>query len=869
MKRALFIVVPLALLALALAFVLYEGTERESGSPATAPAVAAPREAPAADPVALSSVERPPASDDGAGDAKRTLVDDLAPQPAEAADAGDVEASPEEGLDVRVVVKETQAPVPRALVYFFTPDLLDEEQMLELQAGGLNVDELLTRFGRRYRANDEGRLKVPHVVQGGMIAGQTEGLWAMQPVSGDETEIVVELEPDPALVVRVVDAEGRPVEGAPVALRQKRRWGTYDFLSTPTGADGTVTLMHVANILKQVSEDPVFVALAILLEEPVERELDRKSFPAETIEFVLPPTGSLAVRAVDQQGEPVPLSGVAAISFASDGGSRTPGLGGADTAQVPLKEGRAWFPYVGLGERLGIQLGTADGREPVDQAADGPTRPGESVSVDVVVPITPKLVARLLDGEEKPLAKVLVRTAVETLSPEGVKRNSDNSSFTTDGDGRIEMVIEGDVPPGGARRLLLRHDRDEGGTLGAELDLSGALYPGENDVGDVKLTLPPLLAAGVVTDTGGALIRGADVRGAYGVRRSESRISWRTLRDARARTDADGRFELRGWSSAPDFAVGVSHVSYGRSGYVQVPLGSSDVRIELFGAGSIEGRLLVNEGVELRSVRFALYRGGDPAQRLDVSRDLEGDGSFVLSQVEEGTHTLTLTLRRAGEPLLRFDGVVVRADEVTDDPRLREIDLRGLVYRYLLRVSAPGGGPVPAVEASYRPPGSEEWEYEHESGSELELITTSPALELEVSSGGFRAARLEVAPGEHAITLSPGLPLRFVLEGGMPPLPEGYALAIRLDRADASRMYSEQAVFGTNGEALVFVPGPGTYRVKASLYATDERGSRSRGLVVESPREILVADVAREQAFGVRLDRAGFEATLKRMEEER
>jgi hypothetical protein len=213
----------------------------------------------------------------------------------------------------------------------------------------------------------------------------------------------------------------------------------------------------------------------------------------------------------------------------------------------------------------------------------------------------------------------------------------------------------------------------------------------ETQVGDVRLVPPPALASGAVLDDLGEPVEGALVttestklaprRGATVVRGagfpSDSRL--------KGRTDANGAFvislpprsrdriqsfrlkaELEGWS-CPNPTV-------------QLLPGITGVTVLLLATGAIEGSLQLPDPSRFRKVEFLITRNDAVAatapkkQRLDDR--LDSDGRFRLPGIVPGTVTLSIRLPGVAEPLLSIPDVVVPRLGVSDDPRLRGIDLR-------------------------------------------------------------------------------------------------------------------------------------------------------------------------------------------------
>lgn len=169
-----------------------------------------------------------------AGDPARAV-----PAPA-AADVGtevdEVELLPEDFLRAEVEAEATDGslviqvwrgkkgvPAPDAQVF-----LLDD-----LEQRGFDWDELKGEFtphwsgvaeelGRRYRVDGDGRVEVPEVRGGAIVAAREPGAYGCAWVGEKRGAVqAVVLQPDETVTIRVVDGEGNPVAGAPVGVVQR------------------------------------------------------------------------------------------------------------------------------------------------------------------------------------------------------------------------------------------------------------------------------------------------------------------------------------------------------------------------------------------------------------------------------------------------------------------------------------------------------------------------------------------------------------------------------------------------------------------------------------------------------------------------
>ena len=213
--RALLILV-LVLVAGATAWILIPPQDR-AAEPAEEPRgeqVAAPQPG-AAEP--LEPVA-PPSGDPGPS---RTAVTPTADE----ADTGFAEPSTDpDALQVRCIDRDTEKPLPHAVVFFLDQSAMSEETMWLALTSNASIADVLTRFATRYRCDENGEVRVPFSADLA-LAGRhgerfvVETIWEQHPGS----EVVLALYEQPKLPVQVVDAAGTPQPNASVVLREVTR----------------------------------------------------------------------------------------------------------------------------------------------------------------------------------------------------------------------------------------------------------------------------------------------------------------------------------------------------------------------------------------------------------------------------------------------------------------------------------------------------------------------------------------------------------------------------------------------------------------------------------------------------------------------
>ncbi|MCZ6597243.1 MAG: hypothetical protein O7B99_06380 [Planctomycetota bacterium] len=879
-KAVLFI----AVLAVAALVVFLWPDEPERGPEAAAPTIGrgetesarspqSNRPLEAAEPVAGPATRETPAA--------RTLVEESEPETV-ATERPEPETEPplEDGIEILVVHQETGAAVPQADIYFLNPQSLAmDEVMLEFQVEGLNFEKLLRVYGRRFRADDEGRLFVPRGTDVALVAGSKGDLWGMTQLdTGMDEPIRLELGADPSVEVHVVDTLGNPVAGVPVALRMKRKGaqggmqgGVPDLNKVLTDRSGKAVISRFRRILEEMNDGArdwvPHVAITAMLAEPVEQEIDPDDLPADPIVLVMPPTGEVEILLEGFDGEPFTKQAFVMLSPASneaDEARPARAMMGQGGAMAMAEDGRVLFSHVGLGLQLAVVAGTMESNEPVEESIDGPVSAGQRVTLRLALTSdAPVLVARLLDEDGEPFRETVVQISLWQQQASGGS-SSQNSGLRTDENGLVRMPLRDDeVAPGDTRTVTFAMTPDAGTELGARLDLSWTLPPGETDLGDVVLRPKPLLVSGTVTDQDGDPIAGAGVRlhRVSWVNPDDGEVRWTRIRQARTSSGGDGGFEVHGWIENERMAVSAEHASFRSGERVEVRAGTKGVRLQLEGAGRIAGRLLVDPGIEPgRHVQVHL---ADPAgETVNTRRSNQKDGAFELRQVPPGVWSLVI---RAGESELeRIEGIRVRAGETAT---VDDIDLRGRLHRMRIDVVDVDGNPLSNIRLSWRPAGDESAQPRLDNAWRgfVELVSEHVALDIEVFAVGYRTARLEGVGSDRTVVLQPGIPIRLILRGELPSLGPEYSLqtSTRYDEEDRGYAARARAAFDSRGEAKLAVSEPGRYRVGISVRRSSGNSSSSMSLHGFKSVMIEVEDSSYEQIFEIDVSGADFAKALE------
>lgn len=491
-------------------------------------------------------------------------------------------------LEVLVVDRESRRPVADAEVCAITGDerrrLLGERpRMLALGlpdpfALPIGLERLVRTdaTGRARLALERGELLVAARAPGSF--GFTEvrvshGGFGLPPPPPETGPVVVELAPLRALIVRVVDGSGSPVEGVPVVVGSRRdHIGFFPEWRGVSDAAGLARVEPLDAVLDRLHAEAEFVARL----EIVAREQPTVVIPRDVgeAELTLPPCGELIVQTLDSEGARLRASRMHARA-------RLPGLDtlASDALMLAVQglepqHGAVRFPFVEVGIEV-LLRGEASCHESQTGECPAPLMAGatnECAFVFEKPSVT--LAGRFVTERGAPVASASVRAS-------GSWRSNISASFTfrTDADGRFRFPLSGESPLDATLRLSLhvyatpQHADREG-----RLDRSVRLERGDNELGDVVLQRSPLLVRGVVRDERGAPIAGARVWASWVDRPRERPVSNPLrMRD----TDATGGFELHAACDEPDFELSASADGYESVERRPLAVGTSGVELVL------------------------------------------------------------------------------------------------------------------------------------------------------------------------------------------------------------------------------------------------------------------------------------------------
>lgn len=312
------------------------------------------------------------------------------------------------------------------------------------------------RFWNRARSTSDGVARVPrtlstslafatHEHSFGSVVGSRPGVRRL----GFADEMDVVLWPDHSLAVRVLSESGRPVAGIGVAIVPEAiaARSFESLVLGHTNAEGHADFLHVQNYLPRRDKPPparLRVALVAPGLDEIAREVALIDDVAGVQRFVIPGSGSLSVRLVDQAGQTVSTREEVELT-ALDGPAN-----GRRSSRAWLDHGTATWPHVGLGRRFKIvYFGSPLPRHSIE--VDGPTSSAPNGTVALTLPAElPVLRGTIPHDAGIPWRNqrwITNRFVTEHASTSWV-------DFTTDDEGHFAIVFD---PTFANQRLLRTH----------------------------------------------------------------------------------------------------------------------------------------------------------------------------------------------------------------------------------------------------------------------------------------------------------------------------------------------------------------------------------------------------------------------------
>jgi len=774
-------------------------------------------------------------------------------------------------IEVEIVRADDGEPVPHARVSWWpiaAPLSGTEEFRTWLSSNTVEAHE---SSAVRLQADRQGRVWVSDSDLGFVVVARTAELWGYASFGLDiKGPAQVRLAADLDVRVQVVDEQGRPVAGVPVALRERRGAAHTDHITARTDEpQGLAVLRHARPFLQRTAgSSPVFVvAVPGIFDPPVERPIDLQHSSPQILKLVLPPTGSCEVVVGDPSGEPILGEVRVHLRFAPRGSDSRPESAPPGETFLSGEGGRVLFEHVALGRDLVGAVTHHRALSSEEIRGPGPTRAGERVQLRAGLGSDLAIWrGRLLDPSGAALGSATAFARLEATDPDSQFEGTAGAwTVRTAEDGRFSVVT---VP------IAQRPERlvvavyalsDRGVPVSvARVPAPADVGAGARELGDFLLRELPVVVEGEVVDARGEPVAGATVMPTLHVAADAPQpavVRWPPRHNFML-TDRSGRFELRG--EVPSVQIALAARKGGLTGEpLVVTTGARGVRLVLEPGGVIEGRVLLDPDVLDTPILVEVALVG-PAPKVAV-RPGEGpsrlgaDGRFAVLGLAPGMYAVRIVHEATARELGTVSGVAVASGETTRDPRLDPLDLRRASRFVELTLVDEWGTPVPGARVFSRPSGDVQagWLCTQAPGGRVKVLADARPLDVSIAASGFLTKELEGVDGAQRVMLSRAGQLRFQIAAGLslpvPPLHLGIEL-MPLDAARPSQPGEWGPVrFDERGRASCEIPRTGRLQVQLCVQL-DSDSSGSVRLLEGTPEVIEVAAGGGDQFVEIRFD---------------
>ena len=747
---------------------------------------------------------------------------------------------PEFGIVVEVIEPGGRPSADAEMAWIDAADRGRRELLTDLSATSPSAGVRV----HRYRTDERGRATVERPIESALVLA-CRGPWrgVVTIASTDFTPVPLLLGPPLDLLVRVVDEAGAPREGVDVAAAGNRNEIRRPQLVATTDSTGIAELVGVD--LALTAREPTrraFVALHHPLGTSrsgygVDVELPPATSP---VTLTLPATGSVELQLVDARGEALARPGRGSLRITAERG-RSPSF------RFSVDEhGHATLRHVGLGLHFSVDVDTPEFQSRPAEF-DGPKQEGEVVEVTLARgPRGPILTGLALDERGAPLADHELSASLVSGVPQFERprpiggggpfarrvatKSDDHGKFALDWSG-LDRELRG---------VMLRLEIEAAGEP-ALVATERVTLPdsGEDDLGEIRFEPPPLLAQGEVRDDSGTPVADARLRlsvrndPVHGIPADGLRTEWS------GRSGADGRFELRGFTSAPALSIAVSRPDLVSLRPREIPVGASGLLLEMVAGGAVTGSLRLDPSWRADLFRIVLTPE-DPEVPVRP-RTPEDDGSFGWRLCPPGLATVSIQLRTdPGEPpLLEVAGVRVEPRQVTADPRLQQIDVSRWVRSIAISVVDENSTPFRDGSLRIVETGMTAHDERRLRGEPIPYLTARAALDVVAAAPHHRPVRRRVEPGESTLALAPALVVELAIAAGEGP--DG--LVPRVVTVTSSDELFQEATRGdrtgfADGVARVELPGAGSFTATVTFGAA-ELSTREAARRRDLPRRLF------------------------------
>ena len=204
-----------------------------------------------------------------------------------------------------------------------------------------------------------------------------------------------------------------------------------------------------------------------------------------------------------------------------------------------------------------------------------------------------------------------------------------------------------------------------------------------------------MLAEGNVLDAGGKPVEGAEIW-CYRPMIRGGKTTWQRVHSALCVSDPKGKWYVKMFWKWPELKVMAIKEGAGSSDRVSVRPGTRGLKLVISGSGDVEARILVSKKIYL--VRRMLKPQLVPRElwvkgsNQKASKEIFPDGRVVWKHLLPGFYDFRVCAHGDPErPVVLVPGIRVVPGKVNQDPRIQDVDLRGLVEEFTVVAKDPSG----------------------------------------------------------------------------------------------------------------------------------------------------------------------------------
>jgi hypothetical protein len=733
----------------------------------------------------------------------------------------------EKALTFRVVMGEESKPVAGAAVFFLQDGDMDREQVQEMGMDRLDPHVMFRTFGQEGLTDENGICQLRWSGKEGAAFSELDEMQSDMGLTGEAEDGVITLKMVEAtgVTVRVVDAVGKAVVGAPVSLRVQTEGGGFDggmemtLFTRPTEApDGVIQFSDVSGLMTfDHDPDPDYqvrleVPGLVLVSEQVKISESRQE-----VTLVMPAVGGLKIEVVNEAGARVEADGkveliASGVANHNSGGRFRPDV--AIHLEGEITQGVATFPMIGLEKKMRAEVHIPALGMDWKQDIQGPTHAGHVAELQIVAPSTPLIRGRFLLPDGKPAVRRRGLLTLQNLDG----RHMENWSFRTDSEGRFLHQVNENYLGKEYLLFLTCHAGLERSYVRA-IDGPQLLDKSDLDLGDIHLEQAYRNIKGRCVNPDGVGVGGfrllaqrADGIGTGVTVNEDGSFQFQATFRSKTTVSAD-RWQQSDWVLPEP---------------VEVEVDGEEVELIFFPAGSIVGRVEIPEEVFAQSLTVYAVEtnpsnawapsGAKPSPSKFHGEVTPITGDFVIQGLNRGTYNFELT-GPSSTLLAELEGIQVEFGAAASDPRLNPLRYQDSIHQVKLNLVNANGKRVLNAQATYYRKG----EYVgsvHDGYGELECEYPYPEqTSLLLTARGYRPQWVDGTLTDQSITMDAGLKIKLQCTA-MPDVNQGKETVelmlkwqpddARMEHLDPVKLPSD---FLQKGGSSVSLPGPGIYRL--------------------------------------------------------